>query len=137
MQQRLQKCISEAGVASRRTAEAMISAGRVTVNGRTAQLGAQADPETDVICIDGRPLPPRAPKRYIMLNKPRGYVTTMHDERGRKTVLTAWRDRKQEEITHPYLGEKIQVGLIAYVQAMMLARVLRGDLDCYPPFVWR
>ena len=53
MQQRLQKCISEAGVASRRTAEAMISAGRVTVNGRTAQLGAQADPETDVICIDG------------------------------------------------------------------------------------
>ena len=76
MQQRLQKCISEAGVASRRTAEAMISAGRVTVNGRTAQLGAQADPETDVICIDGRPLPPRAPKRYIMLNKPRGYVTT-------------------------------------------------------------
>lgn len=75
MQQRLQKCISEAGVASRRTAEAMISAGRVTVNGRTAQLGAQADPETDVICIDGRPLPPRAPKRYIM-----------HDERGRKTV---------------------------------------------------
>ena len=86
MQQRLQKCISEAGVASRRAAETMISAGRVTVNGQTAQLGAQADPETDVICIDGRPLPSRAPKRYIMLNKPRGYVTTMHDERGRKTV---------------------------------------------------
>ena len=86
MQQRLQKCISEAGVASRRAAETMISTGRVTVNGQTAQLGAQADPETDVICIDGRPLPARAPKRYIMLNKPRGYVTTMHDERGRKTV---------------------------------------------------
>ena len=86
MQQRLQKCISEAGVASRRAAETMISAGRVTVNGQTAQLGAQADPETDVICIDGRPLPSRAPKRYIMLHKPRGYVTTMHDERGRKTV---------------------------------------------------
>ena len=86
MQQRLQKCISEAGVASRRAAETMISAGRVTVNGQTAQLGAQADPETDIICIDGRPLPSRAPKRYIMLNKPRGYVTTMHDEHGRKTV---------------------------------------------------
>ena len=86
MQQRLQKCISAAGVASRRAAETMISAGRVTVNGQTAQLGAQADPETDVICIDGRPLPSRAPKRYIMLNKPRGYVTTMHDEHGRKTV---------------------------------------------------
>ena len=86
MQQRLQKCISEAGVASRRAAETMISAGRVTVNGQTAQLGAQADPETDIICIDGRPLPSRAPKRYIMLNKPRGYVTTVHDEHGRKTV---------------------------------------------------
>lgn len=86
MQQRLQKCISEAGVASRRAAETMICAGRVTVNGCVAQLGAQADPETDVICIDGRPLPSKAPKRYIMLNKPRGYVTTLHDERGRKTV---------------------------------------------------
>ena len=91
MQQRLQKCISEAGVASRRAAETMISAGRVTVNGCVAQLGAQADPETDVICIDGRPLPSRAPKRYIMLNKPRGYVTTLHDERGRKTVYPVGR----------------------------------------------
>ena len=86
MQQRLQKCISEAGVASRRAAETMICAGRVTVNGCVAQLGAQADPETDVICIDGRPLPSRAPKRYIMLNKPRGYVTTLSDERGRPTA---------------------------------------------------
>ena len=86
MQQRLQKCISEAGVASRRAAETMISAGRVTVNGCVAQLGAQADPETDVICIDGRPLPSRAPKRYIILNKPRGYVTTLSDERGRPTA---------------------------------------------------
>ena len=86
MQQRLQKCISGGGVASRRAAETMISAGRVTVNGCVAQLGAQADPETDVICIDGRPLPSRAPKRYIMLNKPRGYVTTLSDERGRPTA---------------------------------------------------
>lgn len=52
----------------------MISAGRVTVNGCVAQLGAQADPETDVICIDGRPLPSRAPKRYIMLSC-RGYAS--------------------------------------------------------------
>ena len=64
-------------------------------------------------------------------------LAVMLNERGRKKVLAAWHDRKQEEITHPYLGEKIQVGLIAYAQAMMLARVLRGDLDCYPPFVWR
>ena len=64
-------------------------------------------------------------------------LAVMLNERGRKKVLAAWHDRKQEEITHPYLGDKIQVGLIAYAQAMVLARVLRGDLDCYPPFVWR
>ena len=85
MQQRLQKCISEAGVASRRAAETMICAGRVTVNGCVAQLGAQADPETDVICIDGRPLPSRAPKRYIMLNKPKGVVSAS-DGKGERTV---------------------------------------------------
>ena len=83
---RLQRFLARAGVASRRGSEDLMTAGRVTVNGCVAQLGAQADPETDVICIDGRPLPSKAPKRYIMLNKPRGYVTTLHDERGRKTV---------------------------------------------------
>ena len=86
MQQRLQKCISEAGVASRRTAETMIEAGRVTVNGVRAVLGQTADPETDDIRIDGAPLPPEAEKVYVMLHKPRGYVTTLKDEQGRKTV---------------------------------------------------
>lgn len=86
MQQRLQKCISEAGIASRRAAEAMIASGRVTVNGVRAVLGQSADPETDDIRIDGTPLPSAAEKVYVMLNKPRGYVTTLKDERGRKTV---------------------------------------------------
>lgn len=86
MQQRLQKCISEAGVASRRAAEAMIASGRVTVNGARAVLGQSADPETDDIRIDGAPLPSATEKVYVMLNKPRGYVTTLKDERGRKTV---------------------------------------------------
>lgn len=86
MQQRLQKCISEAGIASRRTAEAMIQAGRVTVNSVRAVLGQTADPNVDDIRIDGAPLPAAAEKVYIMLNKPRGYVTTLKDERGRKTV---------------------------------------------------
>lgn len=58
-------------------------------------------------------------------------------EKGRRTVLTAWRQRKQEEITHPFFKEKIPVGLIPHTQAMLFARVLRGDLDLYPPFVWR
>ena len=59
------------------------------------------------------------------------------NERGRRTLLSAWQRRKQEEIFHPFLGEKVQIGMIPYAQAMLFARVLRGDLDAYPPFVWR
>jgi CRISPR-associated protein Cas1 len=58
------------------------------------------------------------------------------DDETRKTVLTAWQERKREEITHPYLQEKIPFGLIPYVQALLLSRHLRGDLDRYPPFFW-
>ncbi|MBI2094702.1 MAG: type I-C CRISPR-associated endonuclease Cas1 [Candidatus Omnitrophica bacterium] len=61
---------------------------------------------------------------------------TMNDE-ARKTVLTAYQERKQEEIVHPFLGEKVTVGLLFHLQALLLARFLRGDLDAYPPFVWR
>ena len=59
------------------------------------------------------------------------------NDKGRRIVLNAWRERKQEEIQHPFLREKIPIGLIPYTQAMLFARVLRGDLDQYPPFVWR
>lgn len=55
----------------------------------------------------------------------------------RKDVLTAWQKRKQEDITHPFLKEKISIGLLPYVQALLLARYLRGDLDAYPPFLWK
>ncbi len=58
------------------------------------------------------------------------------DDETRKTVLSAWQDRKKEEILHPYLKERIPFGLIPHVQAMLLARYLRGDLDAYPPFFW-
>lgn len=58
-------------------------------------------------------------------------------DRGRRTVLTAWQRRKAEEVQHPFLCEKIQIGMIPFSQSMLFARVLRGDLDCYPPFVWR
>ena len=86
MQQRLQKCISEAGVASRRAAETMISTGRVTVNGLPAHIGDSADPKTDVILVDGKTLPSVARMLTIMLHKPRGVVTTLHDEKGRRDV---------------------------------------------------
>ena len=74
--------------------------------------------------------------------KPEGFKTTesgaVHmDDNTRKTVLVAWQKRKQEQITHPFLQEKIQLGLLPHVQAMLMARFLRGDLDGYPPFLWR
>ncbi len=85
-EERLQKLLSARGIASRRTAEEYISAGRVTVNGLKAVLGQRADPELDEIRIDGRPLKKAGPRTYLMLNKPRGYVTTLSDERGRRTA---------------------------------------------------
>lgn len=91
MTERLQKILSSRGVASRRAAEEMIKAGRIHVNGKVAALGDSADPETDEILLDGKPLPSRQENVYIMLNKPRGYVTTLSDEKGRRNVaeLTA------------------------------------------------
>ena len=56
---------------------------------------------------------------------------------GRRTVLTAWQERKREELTHPYLKEKMPWGLAPHIQALLLARYLRGDLDAYPPLLWK
>ena len=86
MKERLQKILSARGVASRRKAEEMIQQGQVTVNGVTAALGDAADPETDEILISGKPLPQQEKYIYILLNKPRGYVTTLSDEKGRKNA---------------------------------------------------
>ena len=83
MKERLQKILSARGIASRRKAEEMIQAGLVTVNGTLAQLGDAADPETDEILVNGKPLPKQESYIYILLNKPRGYVTTLSDEKGR------------------------------------------------------
>lgn len=84
--QRLQKIIAEAGIASRREAERLIEAGRVKVNGEVAYIGMKANLDWDLIEVDGKSIEGREELVYIMLNKPRGYVTTMKDERGRKTV---------------------------------------------------
>lgn len=84
MAERIQKLIASAGLCSRRTAEEWIAAGRVRVNGELAVPGTQAQ-SGDEITVDGVPLP-REPRRYLMLNKPRGYVTTLSDEQGRPTV---------------------------------------------------
>lgn len=84
--ERLQKILSSAGVCSRRRAEELLKAGRVTVNGVPAGLGGKADPQKDEIRLDGAPVAPASSKLYLMLNKPRGVVTTLSDERGRPTV---------------------------------------------------
>lgn len=85
---RLQKIIADAGIASRRKAEELIERGAVTVNGRRAGLGDKADPAKDKIVVAGREIVIRknSKKYYIMLHKPRGFITTMNDEAGRKCV---------------------------------------------------
>lgn len=86
MTERLQKILASRGVCSRRKAEELIQAGRVTVNGMVALLGQSADAEIDDIRLDGDPLPSGGEYVYIMLHKPRGFVTTLSDEKGRANV---------------------------------------------------
>lgn len=88
MKERIQKILAARGLASRRKAEEWILAGKVTCNGTTVLLGDTADPEVDEILVDGRPLPEKSQYVYIMLNKPRGYVTTLSDEKGRPNAAS-------------------------------------------------
>ena len=92
MQERLQKIISAAGIASRRAAEKLINEGRVSVNGVIAVLGQTADLEFDTVTVDGVPVTVSDKRTYIMLNKPQGYVTTLSDEKGRKDVSMLVKD---------------------------------------------
>lgn len=86
--ERLQKLLADAGVASRRAAERLILEGRVRVNGNIVrELGSRADPERDDVSVDGIEVETRPLRVYLILHKPRGYVTTAHDEQGRKTVM--------------------------------------------------
>src|SRR5687767_14754689 len=88
MSERLQKILSAAGVASRRLSEELIAQGRVAVNGKTVtELGTKADPAVDEIKVDGRRIKTEQRRRYILLNKPRGYLTTRSDPQGRPTVM--------------------------------------------------
>lgn len=92
MTERIQKIIASRGVTSRRKAEEMITAGRVTCNGRVCLLGESADPDIDIILLDGKPLPSGGEYTYIMLHKPRGFVTTLSDEKGRRNVAELVKD---------------------------------------------
>lgn len=85
--ERLQKILAAAGFGSRRSCEALIEAGRVRVDGQVAKLGDQADPYDQRITVDGAPIPRPQPRVYVMLNKPRGVITSTDDPHGRKTVM--------------------------------------------------
>ena len=86
-EERLQKILARAGISSRRKAEELIRDGLVTINGRVAGIGDKADPEHDAIKVDGKRIQPAQGHRYLLLNKPKGYLTTTADPEGRKTVL--------------------------------------------------
>lgn len=118
MKERLQKILSARAVASRRKAEEMLLAGRVTVNGAVAALGDKADPELDEIQVDGKALPSSGKSLYIMLNKPRGYITTLSDEKGRPTVAQLVAD----------CGERVYpVGRLDYDSEGLLLLTNDGD----------
>ena len=86
-QERLQRILSRAGIASRRKAEELIREGRVTVNGRIAEVGEKADASSDAIKVDGRRLQPIGKGSHFLLYKPRGYMSTKADPEGRPTVF--------------------------------------------------
>lgn len=122
MAERLQKILSAAGIASRRTAETLIEQGRVTVNGRTVtELGTRAEPGTDDIRVDGRRVKAAARRRYILLYKPRGYITTRSDPQHRHTVIDLLAKGGVREYVYP-------VGRLDYDSEGLLLLTSDGDL---------
>jgi 23S rRNA pseudouridine2605 synthase len=118
--ERLQKILSTAGVASRRLSEELIAQGRVSVNGKTVtELGTKADPSVDEIKVDGRRIKVEQRRRYILLNKPRGYITTRSDPQGRPTVMDLMKG------VHEYV---YPVGRLDYDSEGLLILTNDGDL---------
>jgi 23S rRNA pseudouridine2605 synthase len=120
--QRLQKVLSAAGIASRRAAEAYITEGRVSVNGHTVtELGTKADPDTDDIRVDGRRIKPAARRLYILMYKPRGYITTRSDPQKRPTVIDLLAKGGVRDYVYP-------VGRLDYESEGLLLLTSDGDL---------
>src|SRR5690349_20071548 len=122
MTQRLQKILSAAGIASRRTAETLIAQGRVTVNGQTVtELGTRASLEEDDIRVDGRRVKGAQRRRYILLYKPRGYITTRSDPQRRPTVIDLLANGGVRDYVYP-------VGRLDYDSEGLLLLTSDGDL---------
>lgn len=121
--ERLQKIIAAAGIASRRKAEELITQGRVAVNGHTTtELGSKADPEHDHIKVDGKALRPAERHIYLLLNKPKGYVTTVSDPEGRPTVM---------DLVKSVGGRIYPVGRLDYASEGLLLLTNDGELANY------
>jgi pseudouridine synthase len=119
---RLQKILSTAGVSSRRSSEAIIAEGRVTVNGRpVTELGSKADPDTDDIRVDGRRVRTTMPRRYILMYKPRGYITSRSDPERRPTVIDLLATGGVRDYVYP-------VGRLDYESEGLLILTTDGDL---------
>lgn len=122
MPTRLQKILSAAGIASRRAAEGYITQGRVSVNGQTVtELGSKADPEADDIRVDGRRVKTASRRRYILMYKPRGYITTRSDPQRRPTVIDLLTTGGVREYVYP-------VGRLDYESEGLLLLTSDGDL---------
>jgi len=120
--ERLQKIMAGSGIASRRKAEEIIAAERVTLNGKVVtEQGTKADPERDEICVDGRPLKKAERLVYYLLNKPKGYVTTVSDPEGRPTVMDLLPQGKRHERVYP-------VGRLDYASEGLLLMTNDGAL---------
>lgn len=129
--ERLQKILAQAGIASRRAAEQIILEGRVQVNGEIiTELGTRADPARDHIKVDGKRIQGAEPQRYFMLNKPRGYVTTLNDPEGRPTVLKLLGQESQKKVTgeHSKLPRLYPVGRLDYLSEGLLLMTNDGEL---------
>lgn len=112
--------MAASGIASRRKAEEMIAAGRVTLNGKVVtEQGTKADPEQDAICVDGKPLHRPERLRYFLLNKPKGYVTTVSDPEGRRTVM---------DLLPPGMERVYPVGRLDYASEGLLLMTNDGRL---------
>jgi 23S rRNA pseudouridine2605 synthase len=128
---RLQKILAQAGIASRRAAEQIILDGRVQVNGQVVtELGTRADLDHDHVRVDGKLLQGRQERRYFMLNKPRGYVTTTSDPEGRPTIMKLLGQDSQKKVTgeHSKMPRMYPVGRLDYLSEGLLLMTNDGEL---------
>lgn len=116
---RINKFLAEAGVASRRSADDFIKEGRVLINGKRAEIGQEIDPFSDSITVDGKKLSGKHEKLYYIMNKPKGYVTTVKDDKGRKTVM---------DLLPPLPERVFPVGRLDYDTEGLLIFTNDGDL---------